>query len=106
MNNPQQTGIWAHELFVKALDNSVIDDGEKQHAMWMALAALDAEAREAVEFDGPDTIERLEVRNGFGYSLARYLGIEVSQVAQRVRQIRAEKAIKLAELMALDESGV
>lgn len=103
MNNPQQTGIWAHELFVKALVNSVLDEDEKQHAMWMALAALDAEAREAVESDEPDAIEKLEVRNGFGYSLARYLDINVSEVAEQIRQIRAGQA-QLSELMASDES--
>lgn len=103
--SPKQTGIWAHELFVKALDNSVIEKCEKQHAMWMALAALDAEAREAVESDEPDAIEKLEVRNGFGYSLARYLDLEVSQVAEQVRQMREGQA-QLAALMALDESGV
>lgn len=102
---PQQTGIWAHELFVKALNNAPIDEEHKQHAMWMALAALDAEAREAVESDDPDAIGKLEFRNGFGYSLARYLDLEVSQVAEQVRQMRAGQA-QLAELMAAAEGEV
>lgn len=98
----QQTGIWAHELFVKALVNSVIEECDKEHAMWMALAALDAEAREAVESDDPDAIGKLEVRNGFGHSLARFLDLEVSEVAEQIRQIRAGQA-QLAELMAADD---
>lgn len=103
MNTPKQTGIWVHELFVKALLNSIIDEEHKHNAMFMALAALDAEAREAVESDEPDAVEQLEVRNGFGYSLARYLDLEVSQVAEQVRQMLEGQA-QLAELMASDES--
>ena len=102
--SPEQTGIWAHELFVKALDN--IDEESKQCALYQALAALDAETRDAVDSDEPNAIEKLEVRNGFGYSLARYLDINVSEVAEQIRQIRAEQAIKLAELMAAADGEV
>ncbi len=106
MNTPQETGIWAHELFVKALDDTPIDHEHKQHAMFLALAALDAEARDAVDSDEPSAIEKLEVRNGFAVSLAQYLNVDVPQVAEQVRQIRAEEAIKLAGLMAAADGEV
>lgn len=100
MHDPKQTGIWAHELFVKALDNSSISEERKQHAMFMALSALDAEAREAVDSDEANAVEKLQIRNGYAFSLARYLEVDVLHVAEQVRQIRAGQALKLAELMA------